>query len=315
MTAPARRAENRRPIHGWVVLDKPAGMSSNQAVQRLRRQLRAAKAGHSGTLDPLASGILPIALGEATKTVAYMMEASKDYRFSLAWGAETTTDDTEGEVSRRAEKRPSTAEIEAVLADFRGHISQVPPSFSAIKLAGKRAYALARDNQPLDLPAREVRIDRLELVENDGDHASFAVTTGKGAYIRSLARDLGRKLGTAAHVTKLRRCRVGPFDEAMAISLDFAEEMTHNPEELLHPVATALADIPALAITENDARRLRCGQKIELPRQPAGTSLTPPPADPVTGDVCCLACLDDVPVAIVRLEGNAASPQRVFNLS
>lgn len=298
--ASGQKRPPRQAVHGWVILDKPEGVPSTKAVNIVRRVFNAAKAGHSGTLDPLASGILPIALGEATKTIPHVMDASKDYAFTIAWGAETETDDREGAVTVTADTRPDSAAIKAILPRFTGRISQTPPLYSAIKLDGRRAYDRARNNEVVDMPAREVDIHRLELISNSATEARFAATTGKGAYIRSLGRDLARALGSAAHIIHLRRERVGPFRLDMSISLDFFENIDNIADafEALHPVMTALADIPAFAIAENDAERLRCGQKI---------------AAPTGGDVA-VALHQGAPVAIVHIDKGEASPKRVFNL-
>jgi tRNA pseudouridine55 synthase len=287
-------------VHGWVILDKPEGVPSTKAVNIIRRVFSAAKAGHSGTLDPLASGLLPIALGEATKTIPHVMDASKDYDFTIAWGAETETDDREGKVTVKSDIRPKTLEIKAILPQFTGRIRQTPPLYSAIKFGGRRAYDMARNNEVVDMPPREVDIHKLELISNTATEASFTAATGKGAYIRSLGRDLARQLGSAAHIIHLRRKRVGPFRLDMSISLDFFEKIDNSAVafQALHPVMTALADIPAFAISEHDATRLRCGQKIEAPH---------------AGDVA-VALHNGGPVAIVYVDKGEASPKRVFNL-
>jgi tRNA pseudouridine55 synthase len=294
-------------IDGWVILDKPLHAPSTKAVNIIRRCFNAAKAGHSGTLDPLASGILPIALGEATKTIPYVMDASKDYAFTIAWGVETTTDDREGEVTVTSTHRPSKAEIEAILEQFTGRISQVPPIYSAIKKDGKRSYDLARNNEDVTLDARDVDIHRLTCIDCDEDSARFEVTTGKGAYIRSLGRDMARALGSAGHISALRRLRVGPFSLEASISLDFFEKITNSADafEALHPVLTALDDIPALAITEDDATRLRRGQKI---------AVDPSTSDSDADDVVMTALYQGQLVAMVQRRGGTASPIRVFNL-
>ena len=300
MTGQPRRARPRRKVDGWVVLDKPEGITSTSALGRVRRAFDAAKAGHAGTLDPLASGILPVALGEATKTIPFVMDATKDYEFTLEWGAETETDDREGEVTATSPTRPGAAEVEALLPGLTGRIMQVPPAFSAIKTGGRRAYDLARNKEEVALEARPVDIHRLEMLENGGNGARFATTTGKGAYIRSLARDIGRALGSAAHVTRLRRLRVGPFSVDKSIPLDFFEGIDDSAAafEALHPVLTALDDIPALAVSDEDAERLRCGQKIAVSAK----------------DDVAVGLNQGRPVAILRIEDGEASPQRVFNL-
>ena len=305
-----RRARGKKAIHGWVILDKGLTIPSTKAVNVVRRAFNAAKAGHAGTLDPLATGILPIALGEATKTIPYVMDATKDYLFTVKWGESTDTDDREGEVIATSALRPDEAAIRQALPRFTGRIDQVPPRYSAIKKDGRRAYDLARADVEVELTSRKVDIHALDLVKTSEDEASFRVTTGKGAYIRALARDLAQDLGTEGHVIALRRTRVGPFSEARSISLDFFEQIDNSADafEALHPVLTALADIPALAIAEDDAHRLRCGQKIAVPGSPM--SETGPTGD----DVTALALANGTLVAIISISGGTASPLRVFNL-
>src|SRR5512144_1934124 len=235
-----------RALNGWLVIDKPAGITSAAVVSTVRRATGAAKAGHGGTLDPLATGILPIALGEATKTVSYVVDGLKLYCFTVKWGEERSTDDAEGEISTVSEVRPGEAELRGVLDRFRGEIEQVPPTFSAIKVAGERAYALARADRSVELTARRVYVDSLELVVCPNvDCAVFRVSAGKGVYMRALARDLGRALGTFGHVTALRRLAVGPFLEDHAITLDKVQELAHSGQLIAHilPVGAALADI------------------------------------------------------------------------
>jgi tRNA pseudouridine55 synthase len=259
-----------KPVHGWVVFDKPLGMSSTQGVGKIRWLFDAEKAGHGGTLDPLATGLLPIALGEATKTVQWAMDGRKVYRFRAQWGAETTTDDLEGEVSARSDIRPSSTSIESILKDFTGEIMQAPPAYSAIKINGERAYDLARAGDAPEMVLRPVFIEKLELVAAMPDYADFEVTCGKGTYIRSLARDMGRKLGGLAHVTLLRRVAVGPFSEKDMISLESLEELRHKPDHVealkgaLHSISTVLDGIPALAVVDGQAAQLRQGQKVLL---------------------------------------------------
>ena len=259
------RRRGGRPIHGWVVLDKPLGLTSSQAVGAVRRITGAAKAGHGGTLDPLATGVLPIALGEATKTVAWAMAGRKVYRFRLRWGEARSTDDGEGEVVATSAVRPSAVAITAALPGFTGSILQVPPVYSAIKLGGQRAYALARAGAEVALAPRPVEITTLRLVgQPDADHAEFEMETGKGAYVRALGRDLALALGTVAHVAELRRLAVGPFSLERAISLDNLAALDHSAAAFGHllPIETALDDIPALALTEAEAHRLRHGQSV-----------------------------------------------------
>ena len=252
-------------VHGWVILDKPLGLTSARAVAAVKRAFGADKAGHAGTLDPLATGVLPIALGEATKTVPFIVADTKLYRFTVAWGEARTTDDAEGDVVATSARRPSAAEIHAVLPRFIGAISQRPPDFSAIKVAGKRAYALARAGAATGLAARPVEVRSLNLVAvPDRDHAVFEAEVGPGTYVRSLARDLGEALETHGFVTDLRRLAVGRFTLKQAISLDNLAALGHSPAASGHllPLETALDDIPALALTEDQAKALRCGQAV-----------------------------------------------------
>jgi len=292
-------------VDGWVILDKPVGLGSTPAVSRVRRLFGAQKAGHGGTLDPLASGVLPIALGEATKTVPFVMDGRKEYCFTLCFGQARSTEDAEGEVTATNDLRPTDAEIRRALAAFVGEVEQVPPAFSALKIEGKRAYDLARAGQPVALKPRRVLIERLELLGRpDADHADFVVSCGKGTYIRSLGRDLALSLGTVGYLSALRRTAVGPFREEAAISLPKLEALGHIPALLgaLAPVATALDDIPALALTEAQADRLRQGQPVFLTRDapPSGALLRAE-----TGSRL---------VALVRSDGASLQPVRVFNL-
>ena len=294
------------PLHGWLVLDKDLGLTSADAVARVRRITGAAKAGHGGTLDPLATGVLPIALGEATKTMAYTVDAGKTYRFTVRWGEARTTDDAEGAVLARSELRPAPVEIAAALAEFTGAISQVPPVYSAVKLAGERAYKLARQGETVTLASRPVMVQRFELLKCSGpDTADFEVDCGKGTYIRSLARDLGERLGCLGHIVALRRTRVGRFTEAGAISLAKLADLWHvsPPFEYLLPVETALDDIPALALTGPQADRLRSGQSIRV----LDTGLST--AD---GTICAMHA--GKPVALAEVHGSDIRPVRVFNL-
>jgi tRNA pseudouridine55 synthase len=300
------RRRGGRPLHGWLIVDKPLEMSSSQAVGAVRRLTGAEKAGHGGTLDPLATGVLPIALGEATKTVAWAMEGRKTYRFTVRWGEARATDDAEGAVTATSEGRPSRAEIEAVLPRFYGRILQVPPAFSAVKVEGRRAYALARAEEEVLLQPREVQVDWFQLVGTpDADTAEFEAVVGKGTYVRALARDLALALGTVAYVSALRRLAVGRFEEHMALALDKLEEIGHTPAffEHLLPIETALDDIPALALTEAEAERLRHGQSILLP--PGGVR-------PGTGDTVCAMSAGRV-VAIAEVDGPTLRPVRVLN--
>ncbi len=307
-------ARKRRgtPIHGWIVLDKPSGMTSSAAVGRVKRLTGAAKVGHAGTLDPLATGVLPMALGEATKTVSYLMDGPKAYRFTVRWGEARDTDDAEGTVTATSRARPTRDQIVAALDRFRGDIEQVPPAYSAIKVDGRRAYDLARDDRAPELAPRTVRIDDIALAAMpDRDHAEFRVVSGKGAYMRSLARDLAAALGTVGHVSALRRTAVGPFDEAQAISLEILESLGHSAplSEHLLPVETVLDDIPALALTEPEGRRLSHGQAI--PVMPVASRS--PFKNIGQGDVV-RAMVEGRLVALAKITGGEIRPFRVINL-
>jgi tRNA pseudouridine55 synthase len=262
------RRKHGRPLNGWLVVDKPPGMTSTDVVNRVRRGFDAQKAGHGGTLDPLATGVLPVAFGHATKTVPYVMDGTKLYRFTLRLGDARDTDDADGQTVAMSDARPTDAQIAAALPAFVGDIMQVPPAYSAIKVAGERAYDMAREGRAPVLEPRPARVDRFALVERtDADTAVFEVQSGKGVYMRSLARDLAQACGTLGHVAALRRLRVGPFTEAQAISLDKCVASADNAPaspNLLLPVATALADIPALALTEAEVFGLSNGQAINL---------------------------------------------------
>lgn len=306
------RRRRGKPVHGWVILDKPVDITSTQAVAMVRRVFDAAKAGHAGTLDPLATGVLPVALGEATKTVPYVMDATKDYAFTVRWGESTSTDDAEGDVVETSGERPDAVAIEAVLGRFVGEIEQVPPRFSAIKVAGERAYDLARSGEEVALDSRVIEIHDLRLVDMPSvDEARFRVTSGKGAYMRSLARDLALALGTVGHIRDLRRARVGPFGLERAISLDSLVELMHNPASLEHlwPVETALDGIPALALRGPEATTLRNGQGVPVYRSMDRDRF----GDLQEGDLV-YATDGTIPVAIARIESGAIRPVRVLNL-
>ncbi|RMD60483.1 MAG: tRNA pseudouridine(55) synthase TruB [Alphaproteobacteria bacterium] len=307
----AAKSKGQR-INGWVVIDKPAGLTSTQVVGRVRRAFRPRKIGHGGTLDPLATGLLPIAMGEATKTVPYVMDGAKTYRFTLRWGEATATDDAEGEVVARSDRRPSPEEVRAVLARFVGEIDQVPPAYSAIKVEGRRAYDMARANETFRLAPRRVVIHRLELIETpDADYATLEVECGKGAYMRALARDLGQALGTCAHVVALRRTAVGPFRESHAISLESLEALGHSAagSGALLPVEAALDDIPALALTEIEANRLRSGQAVSMLARANRDRIRD-----VANGAIVFATAGGKPVALARYEAGDIRPVRVLNL-
>jgi len=311
---PAAQApkKQKRDVHGWLVLDKPVGMTSTHAVSIIKHLFAAGRAGHAGTLDPLASGCLPIALGEATKTVPFVVDGRKTYRFTVKWGEERDTDDAEGRITATGDKRPDRRAIEALLGRFTGTIEQVPPRFSAVKLGGERAYDLARDGETVELAPREVTIHLLELVEiPDRDHAVLTAECGKGTYVRSLARDLGRALGVFGHVCALRRGRVGPFGETDMIPLEQVESLCHRAAageghfaDRLLPIETALDDIPALAVSPADAARLQRGQAVLLRGRDAS----------IIRGVVQVASSGQL-VAIAEAERGEIVPRRVFNLT
>ena len=306
------RKRRGKAIHGWIIIDKPGGLSSNAVVGRVRRLTGAAKVGHAGTLDPMATGVLPMALGEATKIVSYLVDGAKAYRFTVRWGEQRNTDDAEGEVVATSDARPAKEQILAVLGNFIGDIEQVPPVFSAIKIEGKRAYALARADQAPEMKPRTIHIEDLKLLSVvDADHAEFEAVSGKGAYMRSLARDLGTALGTVGHIAQLRRIAVGPFDEKQAISLDKLESLRHSAplSEHLLPVETVLDDIPALALTETEARKLSQGQAI--PVLPVASRS--PLKNIGQGDVVRVMAEGRL-VALVKINGGEIRPFRVMNL-
>jgi tRNA pseudouridine55 synthase len=296
-----QRKSTRSVVDGWVALDKPVGLTSTQAVSRLKRVYNALKAGHAGTLDPLASGILPVAFGEATKTVPFVQDGEKAYRFTVQWGAETDTDDSEGRVTRESDARPQCAAIEAALPEFIGDIMQTPPQFSAIKIAGERAYDLAREGETVELKPRVVHVYSLTLLGASDNEAEFYMECGKGAYVRAIARDLGRKLGCLGHVTALRRTRVGPFTEANAFTLDDIEAGAAAGDALLS-VEAGLTELPCVIVDRDAAARLRRGGSVILRGR-----------DAPHGGIVYAAC-GGVPVAFGEIVEGALSPARVFNL-
>ncbi len=316
----SRKQKKRgRPISGWLVLDKPEEVTSTQAVGICRRQFDAQKCGHGGTLDPLASGILPLAFGEATKTVGYVMEADKDYVFTIRWGSSTTTQDREGEVTGTSDVRPTREAIEKALEGFVGEIEQIPPQFSAVKVGGERAYDLAREGETVELKPRLVVVHAAKLVDTpSADLAVFAVTSGKGFYIRALVRDLATALGAEGHVAALRRTRVGAFRESEAVELAKVQEMSDKPalDALMVPIETALDDIPALAINGDDVFRLRQGREIVLlPHQIEAFREMRRPRT-VNGEDAsriCLAKDGEVAVALGEVRAGRFMPVRVFN--
>ena len=310
------RRKKGNPVHGWLILDKPFEMTSTTAVAVVKRLLDAQKAGHAGTLDPLATGILPIALGEATKTVSYAVDGEKAYRFTVRWGSETTTDDTEGAVTNSSAARPTIADIEAHLSAFTGDIMQIPPQFSAIKVDGNRAYDLAREGETVALVARPVFIDRLAVVDMpDHETTVFEAECGKGTYVRAIARDLGRVLGCYGHVIALRRTRVGPFSERNAVTVAQIEEAMKAPRDdasplpdpaacgILLPVEAALADIAEVAVSPADAATLARGQSILIRGRDA----------PIHTGAAYAICKGRL-IAIGEIAQGALQPTRVFNL-
>jgi tRNA pseudouridine55 synthase len=305
VNAPRRE---KRDVHGWLVLDKPAGVTSTAAVAILKRLTRAKKAGHAGTLDPLASGILPIAFGEATKTVSYVMDGEKVYRFKVRWGIETDTDDSEGKPVAESAARPSRHDIETALPAFTGTIEQTPPRFSAIKVEGERAYDLARAGEDVSLAARPVEIHALRILETpDADHAVFEAECGKGTYVRAIARDLGRALGCLGHVCELRRTRVGSFGEDTAIPLDEVERLAGvSSDALLNailPVASSLAAMPSVSVGPDDAQRIRMGQAVFLRGRDA----------PILEGTVAVSARGAL-IALADVEQGALKPKRIFHL-
>jgi len=303
------RRKKGSPVHGWLILDKPLGATSTQALGAVKRIYDAQKAGHAGTLDPLATGILPIAFGEATKTVSFAVDGEKAYRFTVRWGEETNTDDAEGQVTATSDARPTVEDIENLLPEFIGEIMQTPPAFSAIKIDGNRAYDLARDGEEVVLEARPVVIDQLRLVEVPDEHtAVFEAECGKGTYVRAIARDMGRALGCRGHVIALRRTRVGPFSEDDAVSLDELRDaaLPENGGDLgqfLLPVEAALDDVPEIAVSQQDAANLAMGRAVLIRGRDA----------PILSGPMFATCKGRI-VALGEIEKGALHPTRVFNL-
>ncbi len=317
---PRQRKKKGDAVSGWINLDKPLDLGSTDAVSRIKRLYNAQKAGHAGTLDPLASGVLPIALGEATKTVPFLMEAEKSYRFTVAWGSTTASFDREGEIIAASDARPTVDEVDAALPAFRGEIMQVPPTFSAIKVDGQRAYDLAREGVAFELEARPITVHRLEVTAApDRDHVTLEMDCGKGSYVRAVVRDLAQALGAHGHVSALRRTRVGAFTEANATPLANLAEMehTHDRLEVLLPVETALDDIPALALTTEDAFRLKHGRAVVLlPRQveELRARLVPRSVAGHDADRTVLATYEGRAHALCELRAGRISPTRIFHL-
>lgn len=303
-----QRKKKGRPISGWIVLDKPAGMGSTECVSKIKWLYKAAKAGHAGTLDPLASGMLPIALGEATKTVPYVMDGRKTYRFAVSWGGETNTDDLEGEVTQRSDARPDEAAIRQVMQRYQGVISQVPPAYSAVKINGERAYKLARDGETVEIEPREVTIHLFDLIEMRGpDCTVFEVECGKGTYVRALARDMGRDLGCFGHISELRRVAVEPFEEADLVPLERLTALEGDLDALDGEVLAtgiALEGLPEITIGREQAMRLRAGNPVILRGRDAIAQ----------ADEAVASCGHEL-VAIGSVEQGSFLPKRVFRVS
>ena len=312
------RRKRGDPVHGWVNLHKPLNLGSTDAVTRVRRLFNAQKAGHAGTLDPLATGVLPVALGEATKTVPFVQDGSKSYRFTVAWGATTATLDREGAVVAESARRPSPAEVEAALPALTGEISQVPPAYSAIRVDGERAYDLARAGETVEIAARTVTVHALRVADApDADHVVLEADCGKGTYVRALARDLAAALGAEAHVAELIRTRVGPFTLADAIPLESLGEMGYEraASEGLLPVETALDDIPALAVTREDAFRLSQGRAIVLLPRQVEALRSELGLETDAGASRIVSAMEGARVvALGELKAGRVEPVRVFNL-
>jgi len=303
-------------VHGWVVLDKPEGVTSTQAVASVRRVFDAQKAGHAGTLDPMATGVLAVALGEATKTVPFAMDAEKTYRFTARWGEARDSDDAEGRITANSDIRPSPEQIQAVLPGFVGQIIQVPPAYSAIKVQGERAYDLARDGEVVSLEPRPVIVHEARLIDApDCDHAQFEIRCGKGTYVRAWVRDLALALGTFGHVCRLRRTAIGGFQEKDAVPLETLQHSMHSPAafEHLRPISTALDGIPALAVTGPDAVRLRSGNPILMRANLFARLSEEADNDDLQGLTVYLSTGDGEPVALAALRAGELRPFRVFN--
>lgn len=311
------RRKRGNPVHGWLILDKPQGLTSTQAVAQIRRIFAAQKAGHAGTLDPMATGILAIALGEATKTVPYAMNAEKTYRFTATWGQARDSDDAEGKVIAISDHRPDRREIEAMLPRFTGTLNQTPPAYSAIHLEGARAYDLARSGQEVTLQPRQVEVFQSRLIGAQDDQAEFEIRCGKGTYIRSWVRDLGLALGTFGYVSALRRTRLGPWDENSAVGLDTLTPFMHSPGAFgyLRPLSTALDGIPALAVSGQDTVRIRSGNPVLIRSDIFARMRNGLGDGELLGQTVFLKQEDGSPVALAEIAGGELRPFRVFNFS
>lgn len=311
-----QRKRKGDPIHGWIAIDKPIEMTSTQVVGIVKRLFNAQKAGHGGTLDPLADGILPIALGEATKTAQWAMDCDKEYVFTIEWGTSTASQDKEGAVIARSDVRPSRAQIEAVLQTFVGDIQQVPPKYSAIKIDGERAYDLVRDGEEFEIPSRQVTVYEAELIKiPDEDHAMIRVVSGKGFYIRALARDLAQALGAEGHVSQLRRTRVGALDETQAHALSHLDSLAVEAGSLagvLQPIQTVLDDVPQLQIAQRDADAIKQGREIVL--LPHLVEIWRSNYDACSGDRLALTMVEDKAIALGEVRAGRFQPKKVFQL-
>jgi len=311
------RRKKGQPVHGWVILDKPLGMGSTQAVAAVRRIFDARKAGHAGTLDPMATGILAIALGEATKTVPFAMEAEKTYRFTATWGEGRDSDDAEGRVTGTSDVRPSREAILAMLPRFTGVLSQVPPAYSAVRVGGERAYDLARDGETVTLEPREIEVFEARLLNAVQDSAEFEITCSKGTYVRSWVRDIAGALGTLGHVSALRRTRLGAWEEKDAVTLETLTPFMHSPAAFgyLKPLATALDGIPALAVSGGDTVRIRSGNPILIRSSLFARMKDGFGEGDLSGQTVYLKEEDGSPVALAEIAGGELRPFRVFNFS
>jgi tRNA pseudouridine55 synthase len=311
------RRKKGNPVHGWVILDKPQGLGSTQAVAAVRRIFDANKAGHAGTLDPMATGILAIALGEATKTVPYAMDADKVYRFTAQWGESRDTDDAQGKPTGTSDRRPSREEIEAMLPRFTGTLNQVPPAYSAIKVDGERAYDLAREGEEVILQPRQVEVFEARLLDAQPDSAEFEILCGKGTYVRSWVRDIALALGTLGHVTALRRTRLGAWDEKTAVGLDTLTPFMHSPAAFgyLRPLSTALDGIPALAVSGPDTVRIRSGNPILIRANIFARMKDGFGDGELSGLTVFLKDEEGAPVALAEIAEGELRPFRVFNFS
>src|ERR1700760_4313914 len=304
-------------VHGWVIVDKPEGITSTQVVAIVRRVFDAQKAGHAGTLDPMATGVLAVALGEATKTVPYAMDAEKTYRFTATWGEARDSDDAEGAVTGTSDRRPKRAQIEAMLPRFTGSLTQVPPAYSAIKVGGERAYDLARDGEQVTLEPRPVEVFEARLLAAETDWAEFEILCGKGTYVRSWVRDIAQALGTLGHVSALRRSRLGSWNEKGAVGLDTLTPFMHSPAAFgyLRPLATALDGIPALAVSGPDTVRIRSGNPILIRSGLFAKMKDGFGEGELHGQTVFLKDADGSPVALAEIAEGELRPFRVFNFS